>query len=239
MITTNVLQRTFRIKTRLYTGTAFAIDLDGRQYLVTARHLVEGYTSGDLLQIFHGKRWKHVPIDLVGLGEGEIDVAVFACGLQLAPTYELEPTARGLVIGQVVYFLGFPFGWDGGAEEINRDFPLPFAKSGVLSALTFQDPRRIFVDGHNNSGFSGGPLVFKENEDRNSDLRVAGVVSNYPTPLEPIVNIDGDPILNDEEKPIAYVRENPGITVAVNIRHATDLIKGNPIGFLLPEEGSA
>ena len=239
MITANVLQRTFRVRTERYTGTTFAIDLEGKQYLVTARHLVEGFSSGDTLQIFHEKQWKHIPIDLVGLGEGEIDVAVFACRLQLAPTYDLEPTAQGIGLGQTVYFLGFPFGWDGGAEEINRDFPLPFVKSGVFSAMTFQDPRKIFVDGHNNTGFSGGPVVFYENEDRQKGLRVAGVVSNYPTPLEPVVNKGGEPILNRDDEPIAYVQENPGITVAFNIRHATDLIEANPIGFQLPVGGDA
>ena len=239
MITTNVLQRTFRVRRERYTGTAFAIDVEGKQYLVTARHLVEGFSSRDTLQIFHEKKWKYIPIGLVGLGEGEVDVAVFACSLQLAPLHVLEPSTQGLVLGQTVYFLGFPFGWDGGAEEINRDFPLPFVKSGVFSAMTFQDPRKMFIDGHNNTGFSGGPVVFYEHEDRKKDLRVAGVVASYPTPLEPVVNKGGEPILNPDDEPIAYARENPGITVAFNIRHATDLIEANPIGFQLPVGGDA
>ena len=47
MITSNVIHRTFHIRYRNGTGTAFAIDRDGRQYLITARHLVEGVAAGD------------------------------------------------------------------------------------------------------------------------------------------------------------------------------------------------
>lgn len=238
MITTNVIQRTFRIKTPHFTGTAFAIDRDGRQYLVTARHLMKGLKSGDMIDIFHQRDWKRIRIEIVGIGAGEIDIAVFACTSQLAPTYDLEPTAGGIALGQVVYFLGFPFGLDGGTHEINREFPLPFVKAGVFSAMTFEDPRQIFIDGHNNTGFSGGPVVFYEKEDRSKGLKVAGVVAHYPTPLQPVVDKDGEPILNGEGEPIAYVRENPGITVAFEIRHATELIDANPVGFELAAEGS-
>lgn len=237
MITTNVIQRTFHIRFRDSTGTAFAIDRDNKQYLVTARHVVENITSGDSVLIFHERQWKDTSVDIVGTGAGETDVAVLACPVRLAPSHPLESSSAGLIYGQPVYFLGFPFGWDGGGEQINRDFPMPFVKAGIVSSITFGDPSRIYVDGHNNKGFSGGPLVFLPNGREGTEFRVAGVVANYPTPIvEAVVDRNGRPLLDANNQPIAYFKENQGLVVAFNIRHATDLIDANPVGFHLPAE---
>ena len=235
MITTNVIQRTFHIRYGSITGTAFAIDRDNKQYLITARHVVKNITSGSSVAIFHERQWQNTSIQVVGIGAGETDVAVLACPVRLAPPYPLEASSKGLVYGQPVYFLGFPFGWDGGRETINRDFPIPFVKAGVVSSMAYGEPSRIYVDGHNNKGFSGGPLVFLPNSRLASEFRVAGVVANYPTPIvEPVVDSRGDPILGSDNQPIAYFQENQGFVVAFEIRHVTDLIDANPIGFKLP-----
>ena len=235
MITTNAIQRTFHIKRGDATGTAFAIDRASRQYLVTARHVVDGIASGGAIAIFHENQWKNVTVDVVGIGKGDVDVAVLSCPIQLAPTYPLEASAAGLAYGQNVYFLGFPFGWGGGAENMNRDFPMPFVKTGIISALIFGDPTRFFIDGHGNRGFRGGPVVFAPNGQPQTELRVAGIVANYPTPLrEPVVDRRGNPILDDHGEPAAFFGENPGLVVAMAISHATDLIDANPVGFQLP-----
>lgn len=39
MITTNVFNQVFHVRYANATGTAFTVDLDGRQYLVSARHV--------------------------------------------------------------------------------------------------------------------------------------------------------------------------------------------------------
>ena len=235
MITANAIQRTFHIKRGDATGTAFAIDRASRQYLVTARHVADGIDSGDTIAVFHENRWKNVTVDVVGIGKGDVDVAVLSCPTQLAPTYPLEASAVGLAYAQTVYFLGFPFGWDSGGENINREFPMPFVKAGIVSALIFGNPTRIFIDGHANKGFSGGPVLFVPNGLPQTELRVAGVVANYPTPLrEPIVDKRGNPIVDDHNEPAAFFQENPGFVVAMGIRHAIDLIDRNPTGFQLP-----
>ena len=241
MITTNAIQRTFHIKRGDASGTAFAIDRASRQYLVTARHVVDGISSGDTIAVFHESRWQNVTIEVIGIGGGDVDVDVnvdvMSCPTQLAPTYSLEASAAGLAYGQTVYFLGFPFGWDGGAESMNRDLPIPFVKTGIISALIFGNPTRFFIDGHGNKGFSGGPVVFVPNGLPQTELRVAGIVANYPTPLrEPIVDKRGHPIVDDHNEPAAFFSENPGFVVAMAISHATDLIDANPVGFQLPTE---
>ena len=160
MITNNVIQRTFRIGCGIKSGTAFAIDRGGKQYLVTALHVVRGITSGDKIAIFHDKQWKNTPVDVVGLGRNDVDVAVLSCPIRLAPPHPMEASGAGLIYGQSIYFLGFPFGWDGGAENINREFPVPFVKAGIVSAVIPGNPTRIYIDGHGNKGFSGGPVLF-------------------------------------------------------------------------------
>lgn len=236
MITTNVIQRTFHTRYAGGTGTIFAIDRDRRQYLVTARHVVDGILSGQIIEVFHERQWKRLPIEVVGVGEGEADVAVLACHMPLAPTHPLEPSAAGLVFGQQVYFLGFPFGWDSGGENLNYDFPVPFVKAGFVSALILGgDPSLVYIDAHGNQGFSGGPVVFVPTGQAVKELQVAGVVAKAPTPLlREVVDKSGRPLLGDDGNPIAYFPENQGFVVAFHIRHVTDLIDANPVGFQLP-----
>ena len=97
--------------------------------------------------------------------------------------------------------------------------------------------KSIYVDGHGNKGFSGGPVVFVRNGQPKKTYQVAGVVSYYPRPLlEPIRNKDGEVILDSHGKPTAYFAENPGLVVAHHISYATELIDLNPIGFPLPDK---
>ena len=227
MITNNVINRMLHIRRANKTGSAFTIDRGGKQYLVTARHVVEGIASGESISIVQEKRWTTVDINVVGVGEGEVDVAVLAGQQQLSPTPPLEPNAM-FTYGQQAYFLGFPFGWDSGGEHINNGLPLPFAKTGIISAFTIGDApavQKIYLDAHANEGFSGGPVVFSPLDDQ-KELRVAGVVVSYPIRFQPVVD--------DHGNTVAHAQENPGLVLAINISHVVSLIDANPIGFALP-----
>ena len=234
MITTNVLSRVFHIKWRDSTGTAFAIDHASKQYLVTARHVVKGIDSGDSIRVFHEEQWKHLAVDVVGIGDGDADVAVLSCPIRISPSLDLTASQAKLIYGQQVFFLGYPYRMDSGGEKINRGLPLPFVKSGIVSAFEFGDVSKIYLDAHVNPGFSGGPVVFAPMGGSATDLRVAGVVAHYPTPLQPVVDQNRNTITDPEGKPAGlYVQENPGILVAIGIRHVIELIEANPIGFPL------
>ena len=240
MITANVLHRTFRIMWSDSIGTAFAIDHGSKQYLVTARHVVEGVEPGKPIQFFHDDKWKELAVDVVGVGRDEIDIAVLACPIRLAPSHPLVASSGNMVYGQPVFFLGYPFGWNSGNERLNRGIPLPFVKAGIVSALgEFGGVYKFYLDAHGNKGFSGGPMVFSPPGQLPTDLRVAGVVVNYPVPLlQPIVDDNRATITDSTGKPIGlYVEENPGIVVAIGIRHVIELIEANPIGFPLPVDG--
>ena len=228
VVTSNIIHRTFHIQWRDRGGTGFSIDHGARQYLVTARHVVEGIESSGTIRIFHDGKWKSLDVKVVGIGDDRIDVAVLACSIRLSPSHPLPATSVGLTYGQSVSFLGYQFGWDAGGEQVNRGVPLPFVKAGIVSAM---ETDRIFLDAHGNEGFIGGPVVFVPYGQPKNELRVAGIVSHYPIPrLRPVVDRNGDTI--------AYVTENPGFVVAIDIRHAVKLIDSNPIGFPLTLDDS-
>ena len=236
MLTANVLQRIFHVTCGEGTGTTFAIDHNGRQYLVTAAHVLDGFEQTGI-QIYHEQQWKNLNCEIVGRGNycadqdnGEPDVAVLATNLQIAPVHPLLASSALMVLGQTIYFAGFPYGQMQNVQrELNRDFPLPLVKSGILSSIDLGDGVML-LDGHNNPGFSGGPVVFVPNgqlPNRNTQFSVAGIVSAYPAPSEPVYNSEGEEI--------GYIRNNPGIVVAYSIQRAIEYIDANPIGFELPQ----
>ena len=225
MITSNVFSRLFFIKDQDY-GSSFAIDYENRQYLITAKHIVPAAPKNGIIQLYHEKAWKDLKVELVGLGDGEIDIVVLAPKVRLSPALKLEPTAGGIIIGQDVYFLGYPYKMWAEVGEINRNLPFPYIKKGILSS-SFNDEdgiQRFFIDAINNPGFSGGPIVFTP--PNKVDFKVAAVVSKFKIEFEEILNMNG-------EKTDLQCAYNTGFLIGYGIKHAIDLIKQNPIGFEL------
>jgi len=105
---------------------------------------------------------------------------------------------------------------------INNNFPIPFVKKGIISNF-FENKgvEHIYLDGHNNLGFSGGPVVYYSIEKK--DHRVAAVISAFESTDEPIYR-------GDTATDLVY-RYNTGIIVSHSILHAVEVIKANPIGF--------
>ena len=229
MVTTNILQRTFRIRYKKSCGTCFTIDFENRQYIVTARHIVKSIVGQSNVEIMQEEKWKNLQVKLVGHSKGDVDISVLAADILISPTYPLAPTQKGLTLSQDVYFLGFPYGFGSKTtSSTNRNFPLPFVKKAIVSQLDDKD--YIMLDGHNNPGFSGGPVVFHPKSIGN-DLSVAGVVAGYHFHEEPVYQEQ-----EQKESPIGYYEYNTGIIVAYNIQHALDLIRQNPIGVELKTE---
>lgn len=219
MITANVISRTFHIKFASGIGTCFTIDIDNKQYIVTAKHVVETFKDGDTIEILFNGNWNKLNTRLIGHSKVS-DVSVLAIDLTIGG-HPLPATADGLAYGQDLYFLGFPYGLKSEIGSLNRDFPLPLVKKGIFSAMFFDQPGKYFlIDGHNNPGFSGGPVVFKKNN--SNDFNVCGIISSYRYQLE-------DTFVNDKPTPI-QIKSNTGIIISYSIENALDLIKANPNG---------
>jgi hypothetical protein len=223
MVTANVVHRTFRINWQDSHGTAFEIDYSGEHYLITARHVVEGIKTGDAIQIRHERAWMPLPIEVVGQGDDPIDVAVLKSPIRLSAPLELPASSKGIVLSQQVFFLGFPFGWEGGGEDKNRGFPLALVKSGILSTMPTKEG--FYIDAHGNKGFSGGPVLFVPHGQPRNQLSIAGIVVRYPMPprLLPIVDQDREVVVDRDGRSIGIV-DNPGFVVAIDISEAIALI---------------
>ena len=219
MITSNVIHRTFQIRFKTSQATCFTLDVRDRQCLITALHVVKNIEENDVVQIRHQGQWKNLDTRRAWTSE-EQDIAVLVPGTQLSPLLPLVPGSKGLVFGQDVYFCGYPYGLREEANsQINRDFPFPFVRKGIISSLG--DGSKLFVDAIGNKGFSGGPVLFQL--PGSNDFRVAGVITNSLSVEEPILK-DG------QDTGLRYVY-NIGIVVAHYLDGAVKYLLEKPTGL--------
>lgn len=225
--TSNVLYRVLRIRTATATGSAFTVEIDGKQYLITARHLLEGFGSEGEVEIWLGGRWSRSRARAIYPASPGVDIAALDVDRVLTITFPLEPSSGGLTLGQQVFFLGYPYGLGTSGSETAPDGfgEIPFLKSGIVSALDDRDPAAsiLYLDGQNNPGFSGGPIVFWHSPSRS--FRVAGVVRGYRNEALPVLkhkNLD-----NPQAKAYndLYTRANSGIVIGYDIRHIVEAIR--------------
>ena len=221
LIMTYIIQRVLCISDGRNTGTAFLVEHDGKQYIVTARHVIADIEhEQSKVLVRHDRRWKRHPVSIVGLGEGEKDVAVLASvGGPLALVGKQPGLEGSVTYGQPVRFLGFPYGWDGGGENLTDGYPFPYVKAGIVSAVISRSGPEgatiLYIDAHGNPGFSGGPLVYEPVGRNQTPFAIAGV----------IVDIVVD----------SSTKANEGFVRAVGIKAVVDMIEANPIGTPIPQ----
>lgn len=223
--TSNVLYRVLRLRNAGSTGSAFTIEVDGKQYLITARHLLQGFGSEGEIELWIEGRWSKMRARAFYPSKGTVDIAALDLGRPVTVTFPLEPSSGGLALGQQVYFLGYPFGLSGTGPVPPGFGEIPFVKSGIVSAVDDRDPQAsiLYLDGQNNPGFSGGPIVFWHSA--SGGFRVAGVVRGYRNEALPVLKKRD---LDDPEAKAhndLYTRANSGIVIGYDIRHAIDAIR--------------
>jgi len=203
-------------------GTAFTIDIGEKQYVVSAKHIFveeNGLYVARINPNTNEEIWMTPNHEQpLYTGDTNIDVIVFPLNQPITPSHKLPVTTEhGL--GHDVYFLGFPFGWKtsgGNVSEINNGFPFPFVKKGIISEFRSRGsslPMGIYIDAHNNEGFSGGPVIFP---DKDKNMQVVGIISGY---LPELVNVSG-PMASGGEWSV-----NSGIAHASPVSFALGLIQ--------------
>lgn len=228
LVTANALHRTFCISFKDKVGTCFTIDVSGKQYIITARHIVDGIKHNDRISIRFKGTWSEFGVELVG-EDADTDTAVLAPDQLISVLHPLPASISGLAVSQEVYFLGYPYALSSNIEILNYSFPLPFVKTAIVSAFEVDASRVkiIFLDGYNNPGFSGGPVVFAA--PGHQDLKVAGVVSGFRWEWERV-------FAEEIESSLKY-RQNTGIVIAYSIDYALALIEKNPVGYPMEKLG--
>jgi S1-C subfamily serine protease len=222
--TTNVIYRVLRTRSPAGTGSAFTIEVDGKQYLITARHNVKDPAAVAALELWIDGRWTPAAAARVLYpANGAVDIAALDLGRPVTITFPLEPTSAGLTLGQQVYFLGYPFGLSTSGPPGFGE--IPFLKSGIVSAIDARNPEAtvLYVDGQNNPGFSGGPIVFWHTE--SGGFRVAGVISGYRNEALPVLREKDLRDPNARAYNDLYTRANSGIVVGYDIKHIVEAIR--------------
>ncbi len=68
------------------TGTAFGLDIDGKQYLVTAKHVLANGPTPLAIDLFSNGNWSGLPVTLVGHAGPDTDISVLATDRRLTPS---------------------------------------------------------------------------------------------------------------------------------------------------------
>jgi hypothetical protein len=252
-LTTNVYDRVLMIRVGNSYGTGFTLDVDGRQYLVTAKHVVAGLGADDILLIYRHDAWAPVPVKVFRCDD-PVDIAVLVAPTQLTVSLPLEAGMKGVRYGQDMYFAGFPYQLHTSAPSVNGGYPVAFVKKAVMSGEVKEDGASvILLDGYNNPGFSGGPLLYRDLDRTASIFKVAGVVKGFRADITPVFKpeeIKPDQVTREDiaRERIVHTQDgrtlrlndtgevvklNSDILVGYNISYAIDLIRKNPIGPLI------
>jgi hypothetical protein len=240
--TGNVLSRTTMVESHFGRGTMFSIDVDGREYWITAKHVITGakhppYGSVDTttkvsLKVLdpseNEERWLTVLFSVIDAGK-DIDVVALAAPNPLLqnplPTASLE--IKGVLLGGDCEFLGFPFGGGWRAKfENGQGYWMPYVKHCTVSSLPGNDV--MILDGINNHGFSGGPVIYQTG----ANQQIIGVISGYeqePAEVIPSAQRMQRPKKINSNRP-PHVNLNSGFIIAYQVMPALEAIRKNPIG---------
>lgn len=220
-VPTEIMTRTIFIKIGNETGTAFTIDSQGKLYLVTARHLVSGLPETNaIIQVRRAAKWEDLhTVKTLLPSSKDVDIAVFETDEKVSRPFEVTPMGKAdaVTMGQQVWFLGYPFGGMGSPLSDDARTVIPFMKRGTMSAFDATNPDAVvlYIDGFNNPGFSGGPIVFWSFTSHT--YKIVGVVKGYKPDTAKIL-VNGEPV-------DTQLLVNSGILVGYSIKHAIDAIE--------------
>lgn len=210
LVSSAILQRVFKIRVENIIGTGFVVEKADEIFLVTAKHLFENvdYPEKTTIEIYTEKGVEQIDNQIKYSNQN--DVAVIQTSRFDSCSFEkVNYTNEELFLSQEVFMLGFPYGYEMESYKLNNDYPFPLVKHGIVSGFMGD---KLWIDWDNNQGFSGGPVVYrKQNEEGYSDVEyIAGVISCYiPHPI-------------DEDRKLC---ENSGIGQAILIKEVLDIIK--------------
>jgi hypothetical protein len=246
--TANILQRISMVESSFSRGTVFSLDVDKREYWITAKHVLTGAehppygsikSKSERLKILQGQQWLTIDVSVLDPGE-DIDIVVLAPSRLLLsnPVIGLPPSSNGVILGGNCQFLGYPYGtgWPIKFDQGTSAW-WPYVKHCGVSALPQGDKNFWTLDGINNSGFSGGPVTYLTGPQQ----QVFAVVSGYRTePVEVITSPLPKPPArrklsqanpnNEEVKTKQLVNVNSGFIIAFDIQYAIDAIHKSPLG---------
>jgi S1-C subfamily serine protease len=225
-VTGNIISRVFQIRFSGMTGTTFIVDYEDRQYFVTANHVVA--TAGEHATVeIRGadSEWHTLDLGVLHGTDKCDDVAVLIPEVQTFSKADAIPYLSSYGFGQEAYFLGFPYGLFtsvpgklGAVALVKHAYISAVVKCSAIYPDSSAEGGLLLLDGLNNPGFSGGPVVSPDVFEAGHILKLVGVISGYRGENQPVS-------LNGQELPKSSVLTNTGIILAVPIERALELIR--------------
>jgi hypothetical protein len=240
LATVETMASTFNLYGDKATGTCFMVIKGEKQYFVTAAHLfASSRKSGDAvpikmlihnqLQAFDAKVYFHPNRD--------VDIALIKLSGDIIQNLELseeftqpnKPLVKAfkstgisldslfLIPGMEVLFYGFPLG-NLGTEALGIKFPL--VKKAIVSGwVRHKALDKLVLDGHNNLGFSGGPVVAYDTSRKK--MFIVGVISGYIP----------EPVYVQYKKNTLSIQENSGIIICYGRHYIEEIFTMNKISL--------
>ena len=165
----------------------FLINHKSKGYMVTAKHIVGDDFSGGKIKLFNDGEWKTVNVNVVAMGEYDVDFAVLSTEQFPIPEGTPEANQDKMVLGGNCYLVGFPYDVIQKGTAQSLDFPLPILRRGILASGTTEGRSFQLVDVSSLPGFSGGPVVFHPYDDTSKAMQIAGVIGQrlgYNVPVK-------------------------------------------------------
>jgi S1-C subfamily serine protease len=199
-------------------GSSFTIEVNDRQYLITARHVLKALGSGSKVQILQeGTKWRDIEVRAIPVEPETVDIGVLALKEQLSDMLPVELSGeKNSYLSEAVFFVGFPYGLSIAGHNLNHGFPIPLVKHGIIAAISGPRGDPFLVDAINNPGFSGGPVVRTQNANKPA---IIGVVSAFKASQEPVFNKQLDTGLTTQA--------NTGLLVAFSLGYALEAIQND------------
>ena len=183
---TDVSHRVFKISTDTLIGTAtgFVWIENDEAFMITAKHIfTPKHLTNSPIRIYVAQDtfWNYMDGTLFHHPNEAVDISIIRIfekdSIDLKNRFSLN--SSGVIYGDEGYILGFPFNLN--SLTTCSEFPLALIKRVINSGMVKENDATIFfLDGHNNPGFSGGPVVFKEySKDSKHEWKVIGVISGY------------------------------------------------------------
>jgi hypothetical protein len=229
-VPTEILSRTLFIQVGNERGTALAVDYQAKIYLVTARRVAAAAAAANaVIQINKAGQWENYQtVKTLYPSSSDVDIAVFETSEKAPRPFNITPIGDtdGVTLGQQLWFIGYPtlripgYPLEAIASHVtikgSGGVVLPFIKRGTMSAIdgTNPDAPVYYIDGFNNPGFSGGPIVFWEFSTHT--YKILGVVQGYRN--------DTAKLLVNGQQVDTNILVNSGIITAYGIQPAIHAI---------------
>ena len=228
------MSSTFNLSGDKLTGTCFMVLRAGKQYFVTAAHLFESsHKSGDIVpvQMVVQNELQSFDAHIYFHANKNVDIAVFTLPEKITQNLTVPEeqekykeqlqewyTSNGVSTDSIfiteglnAYFFGFPLGL--GEEFFGVKFPL--VKKAIISGWTKRNGiELLLLDGHNNVGFSGGPIVAYNTAKKKMCL--VGILSGYVPES-----------INVKQKATLSVNANSGIMICYETRYMEEIFATN------------